>query len=374
MGSLDDPSFSLPEFSTPWTETPLIHSTALSRATGSRIYLKLENVQPSGSFKSRGVGNFVLQKVIQNQHQRLHYHHQNGFGNLGRPAFYTVSGGNAGLACVGAASSLECAATVVVPLTTSPAMIKRLRLAGAADVIQTGVNLAEAERYLHQHLLQDTEHQSPQKQGEDGIPAFVGTEAQEPAIHQPKFYVPPFDHEDIWDGNAGIVRELPFKPDAIICSVGGGGLFVGVMQGLQERGWLGEVDVLAVETEGAASLAESLKHKQLVALDKITSLATSLGVSKVCQRAFDWARWDGAKVQNIVLSDKDAVNACLRFADEERMLLEPACGVNAAACYGGWLNKLVPGLKEDSKIVLIVCGGSNVTLDTIRQWQEMLEG
>ncbi|KAF3348092.1 hypothetical protein VdG2_03818 [Verticillium dahliae VDG2] len=68
----------------PWIETPLISSPELSRAAGCNILLKLENLQPSGSFKSRGVGNLVLRAVAASASADVH--------------FYCSSGGNAGLA------------------------------------------------------------------------------------------------------------------------------------------------------------------------------------------------------------------------------------------------------------------------------------
>ena len=127
----------------PWIETPLIWSRSISKAAGCNVYLKLENTQPSGSFKSRGLGNFVKARLAENaQH-----------GN-GKPThFFCSSGGNAGLACVHAAVTLDCPATIVVPLSTSDYMIQKLRDAGAKDVVQIGETWSEADRFLHETLL-----------------------------------------------------------------------------------------------------------------------------------------------------------------------------------------------------------------------------
>ena len=72
----------------------------------------------------------------------------------------------------------------------------------------------------------------------------------------------PFDHIDIWEGNSTLVDELyeqlgGVEPDAIVCSVGGGGLLSGVLLGLARYAWH-NTTILAIETHGADSLARSL--------------------------------------------------------------------------------------------------------------------
>ena len=293
----------------------------------SRIFLKLENLQPSGSFKSRSMGNLVRRALL--THPSPHLTH-----------FYCSSGGNAGLACVTAAHTLGRPATVVVPLTTKPLMIAKIKNAGATDVIQTGVSWAEADMYLREELL---------AKDENGV------------------YVPPFDHEDVWDGAATIIEEWEEKPDALICSVGGGGLFCGLMRGLERKGW-GDVKVLALETKGAESFHKSLEKGELIRLDKITSIANSLGATRVAEKAFEYGQWKN--VRSAVLEDREAVMGCWRLADDERLLVEPACGVNVALCYDGRLKKLLPELTAESKVVIVLCGGATVTLKMLIEWRE----
>lgn len=105
-------------------------------------------------------------------------------------------------------------------------MVAKIKTAGATEVIQVGESWKEADQYLRGEVL---------PKDANGV------------------YVPPFDHEDVWKGNSTIVEELEAKPDAIVCSVGGGGLFIGIQMGLDQRGW-GDVTVLALETDGAQSL------------------------------------------------------------------------------------------------------------------------
>ena len=65
------------------------------------------------------------------------------------------------------------------------------------------------------------------------------------------------------------------------------------------------------------------------------------------------------------------MNYFLRFfLDDHRFLVEPACGAALAAVYEpGMLHDIFPA--SDQSIVVIICGGSTVTLDLIRQWDEM---
>jgi L-serine/L-threonine ammonia-lyase len=232
-------------------------------------------------------------------------------------------------------------------------MLQKLADLGA-DTRTHGRHWSEADAFLREELLAKDPH---------GV------------------YVPPFDHQDIWEGNGSIVDELETQMravggyDAVVCSVGGGGLFAGLMGALERYGRLGDghrgVKVLAMETRGADSLACSLKNKALSRLDGITSIATSLGASQVAQKAFDWAQ--RPEVTNCVLSDAEAAIASVCFADDERIMVEPACAVSIATAYNGTLAELYPELTPEEfaklNIVIVVCGGSKVTLQILEEYR-----
>ncbi|KAF1967119.1 tryptophan synthase beta subunit-like PLP-dependent enzyme [Bimuria novae-zelandiae CBS 107.79] len=326
-----------PKLPCPWRETPLILSSILSKHARCQIYLKLENLQPSGSFKSRGIGNFLLshlQSADAEQRDKTH--------------FYSSSGGNAGLACVHAAVTLGVPATIVVPMTTTQYTIDKMRAAGAADVLQEGASWYECDQYLRETVI-------PRAKDAGEIPV----------------YVPPFDAEEIWDGHGTLVEEviaqMPSgqKPDAILCSVGGGGLFCGIIRGLKKAG-LDATPVLAVETEGAHSLALSLEKGELSTLPAITSIATTLGARTVAPQAFAYGQ--RPSVKSVVLTDKDAIEGCVRFADDERIMVEAACGVSLSLCYGNKLRQYLSDLTEKSRVVVVVCGGSNITAEMLAKW------
>jgi L-serine/L-threonine ammonia-lyase len=303
--------------------------------TCSKIYLKLESLQPSGSFKSRGVGQYLLSRLAKaSSSDKIH--------------FYISSGGNAGLACSCAAVSLGAPVTIVVPMSTTPYMISKIKDSGAKDVVQIGESWAEADAHLREILIPEAK-----ARGEAPI------------------YVPPFDAQEIWDGNATLVEEvleqLPGPPDALVCSIGGGGLLSGIMQGLDAAKYP-DTRVLAVETEGAHSLALSLEKGELATLPGITSIATSLGARRVAAKAYEYAQRNS--VTSVVLKDDDAIEGCIRFADDERIMVEAACGVSLALCYSGRLKERLPGLSAKSKVVIVVCGGSNVSTEMLHKWVE----
>lgn len=299
--------------------------------------MKLDNLQPSGSFKSRGIGNLMLRAI------QLH-------GPSKPIHFYCSSGGNAGLACVNAAISLNRPATIVVPVTTSSLMIGKLKTLGA-NVHQHGASWLEADTYLRAEFLE---------KDPNGV------------------YVPPFDHVHLWDGAATMVEEMDQDIgdyDAVICNVGGGGLFCGVMEGLLARkhGRGKPVQVLAVETKGADSLTQSVAEGEHSTLPEISSIATSLGARKVAEQAFLWAQ--RPEVTCLALPDAEAAMASVRFADDERFLVEVACGVSIATVYGGHLRQILGrGMSDDQwsrqRIVVIVCGGNNVNLEILENYRE----
>ena len=189
-------------------------------------------------------------------------------------------------------------------------------------------------------------------------------------------YCPPFDHPDIWAGNAILITEILTDlageaPKAIIASVGGGGLFCGLQLGLIKNG-LPHVPIIAVETYGADSLAQSLLAGKNTTLPGITSIATSLGASRVADTTLELAQHPN--IHSVVVEDAQAARACVRFAEEERGLVEAACGASLSVCYEGILKKALPELKREDKVVVIVCGGSNISLNMLEEYRKVYGG
>lgn len=234
-------------------------------------------------------------------------------------------------------------------------MLNKIRAAGASEVIQHGPTWADADKYLRESVLVEANNR-----GETGI------------------YVPPFNHPDIWAGNATIIPEIKQQlpaltrgndePDVLICSVGGGGLFNGVVDGVEAASWT-QTRILALETHGADALNKSLAEGKQITLPGITSLATSLGAVRVSDRTYELAS-TRKQVTSWVFSDAEAAMGCWRLADDERLMVELGCGVNVAPCYGGRLSKVLGReVSPDMKVVIVLCGGSAVTVDMLSGWK-----
>jgi L-serine/L-threonine ammonia-lyase len=303
-----------------YTQTPLWHSVPLSAAAGVPILLKMEALQPVGSFKARGMG-----AACQASHA------------AGVMRVVCSSGGNAGYAVAYASRQLGMQATIVVPETTLPRSRQLIQQEGATLIVH-GKVWDDAHAY--------------------GL---------ELAAEQGADYIHPFDDPIIWHGHASMVAEIAeagVKPGLMVVSVGGGGLLCGLLEGMHAAGWV-DVPVLAVETEGAASFAASIQAGQLVTLPAITSIATTLGARRVTHRALEWS--GRHPIHPWTVTDRQALDACLRFADDHRLLVEPACGAALSAAYQ-------PSDFLDGKgpVVIIVCGGAGVNRLQLEEWDRNL--
>lgn len=299
--------------------TPLILHPGLSTAT-RRIWLKLENLQPGGSFKMRGLGLLCEQAAQQ-----------------GKRRVVCPSGGNAGLATAVAAARLGLQACIVVPQTTPQATRERIARTGAEVLVQGQVWDEANERALELSASADSE------------------------------YVPAFDHPVLWQGHSTMVDEIledcP-QVDALVTSVGGGGLLAGLLTGLL-RHQRQDCLIVACETTGSASFAAGLAAGHPVRLERIETVASSLGASRV-------AAWPLAQIQrfayrSLVLSDAEAILGVVRYADDLRQLVEPACGVSLAVAY---LDH--PAIAAARDVVIVVCGGVSISARQVAQWSALL--
>jgi L-serine/L-threonine ammonia-lyase len=298
-------------------DTPLLRAPPELFGPERTVWLKMDALQTSGSFKMRGVGRLVQQRVAE-----------------GARAVVCASGGNAGMAATLAARACEVPVTIVVPQTTAAAVREAIAARGATVVVH-GAVWDES----HEHAV---------------------------ALAQARgaVYVHPFDDPLLWDGHATLIDEVVRTGvafDCVVASVGGGGLLAGIVEGLRRNGLHG-VPVIAVETDGAASFAAALAAGAPVTLPAITSIATSLGARRSMPRLLELAREH--EIISAVVSDKQAVQACARFADAMRVLVEPACGAAIAAL------EAHPSVFARFKAPLVeVCGGMDVSLARLAQWR-----
>lgn len=203
-------------------------------------------------------------------------------------------------------------------------------------------------------------------------------------------FIHPFDHELLWTGHSTLIDEIVeagVVPDAVVrcrrppvanllfslvgphaalliqhqvCSVGGGGLYIGIVRGLQRHA-LAHVPVVAVETIGCDSMCSSVQHGQHVTLPAITSIATTLGAKRIADEAWQLCRSHPTRCVRV--TDAAAVRACRRFLDDHRVMVEPACGAALAAVYDA-----APELQGFKCVVVIACGGSTCTAAMLEDW------
>jgi len=305
--------------------TPLIRSAPLSNKLSCDVFFKMDCAQPPGSFKLRGIGATVKEAVDQ-----------------GADGVVSSSGGNAGLATAHAARALGIACTVVLPTTTPDAVRLKLEKEYGAEVIVEGAVWDEANERAK----------------------ALASEYKRPLVH-------PFEGEKTWEGHSTLVQEvdaqlaeLGLSMDAIVCCVGGGGLLAGVLRGVGDRD---DCAIVAAETHGADSFAQSFKAGTPATIP-ITSIAKSLGAGTPSPTVLKDAL-ASKRVYTHVVSDGDAVRACLNFADERRVLVEPACGAALACVYGDD----VPAVLRDRRCVVVeVCGGAVVGVEQLNEWAREL--
>ena len=300
-------------------KTPLLESTPLSQISGAKVWLKMEAMQPSGSFKLRGIGRACTYYV-----------------SKGVQKLISSSGGNAGIAVAYCGRKLGVPVTVVVPESTPERAIDTIRNE-QAEVVVTGESWQEA----HDHAQ-----------------SLCGANCE--LIH-------PFDDPLLWEGHATLIDEVVesgLRPDVVVLSVGGGGLLCGMVEGLHKHE-MADIPVLAVETQGAASLAGSLAAGSHVELERITTVATSLGAKKVAARAWEWC--SRHEIISHCVTDLEAVESCLKFVADHRIIVEPACGAALAPVYAQH-----PHLTDKKQILLVVCGGVGVSFEQLTQWKNEL--
>jgi threonine dehydratase len=284
--------------------TPLIHSATLSALLGARVYLKLECLQKTGSFKPRGAFNKML-SLGETERRR---------------GVVAVSGGNHAQGVAYAARQLGISAVIAMPQSTPRNYLDATRGYGADIALTPDIASAFAEA----RRLQD----------------------------EGRVMIHPFDEPLVAAGQGTIgleiLEDLP-EVQRVYVSIGGGALIGGVASAL--RGVKPEIRVVGVETHGADAMAQSLAAGRLVELPAITSIARTLGAPKVCDFTLNLVRELVEEV--VVVDDAAAMAALILILERTKYLTEPA----AACCLAAALRHK-ERFRPDDHIVLLMCGGN----------------
>ena len=294
--------------------TPLEYSPYFSELTGANVWLKLENLQITGSFKLRGAFNKLLSLSPKQAESGC----------------VAASSGNHGAAVAYAMSKLGVSGVVFVPETASSAKVDAIRRAGA-EVQFFGTDGLDTEQHARQY-----------------------------ATDSGMTYLSPYNDADVIAGQASCGVEIADqidRVDALIVAVGGGGLISGV------AGFLKSVhphmQVVGCQPAASAVMAASAKAGQLLDLPSEPTLSdgTAGGIEagaitfELCQSVVD---------DYVLVSEADIAESMREFIDAHHMLLEGAAAVPLAAL------KQTGDRFQGRDVVAVICG-ANINRDTLRR-------
>jgi threonine dehydratase len=294
-----------------------LHETPLCKLPGAalgvdcaEIWLKLEQLQTSGSFKARGMLNRLLSNPIPPS------------------GVIVASGGNAGIATAAAAKLLGVPCEVFVPTISSPAKQARLRALGASLQV-TGNAYADA---LAACLERQKETGALLTHAYDQAEAVLGAGTLA----------------------AEIDRQSGAAPDSVLVSVGGGGLIAGIASWYADSA----TQVIALEPELAPTLHAARQASKPVDVSVSGIAADALGAKRIGSIA--WPITQQHVQQSLLLSDEAIRNAQLWLWQHLQIAAEPSASLGLAALQTGQYQP-----KKDEKICLVICG-ANLDLATLK--------
>ncbi len=283
--------------------TPLVHSDTLSRATGAEIFLKLENLQPTGAFKERGAANRIA----------LLTPAERACGVI------AMSAGNHAQAVARHASLAGITATIVMPRFTPTTKIMRTRAWGA-EVVLHGETLAEASD--HAYAL---------------------------AAREGLVFIHPYNDPAIIAGQATAALEIiADQPDldALIVPTGGGGFVAGCTIAAHARA--PHMQVFGVEVETYAGFAQALAG-QPIAVGGAT-IAEGIAVRDIGSLPLAILRAHHAEI--LVVPEAMVEQAIAMLVEDAKLVAEGAgaAGLAAILCF--------PERFKGKRVALPICGGN----------------
>ncbi len=285
--------------------TPTIYSDTLSELFGKEVFLKLENLQKTGSFKIRGA-YYKLSQLTP---------------SMKKGGVVAASAGNHAQGVAWASSLLGIHSTIVMPEGVSLAKQMATQFYGG-EILLFGQNTDEALGHA-------------KKLAKEGKP-----------------FVHPFDDEQVIAGQGTIgleiLKEVP-EVEAIIIPVGGGGLVSGIATIVKKR--RPRVKIIGVQSIHAPSAFYSLKRKKIVEGKVKPTLADGIAIRRVGEITFPMIQ---RGVDEMVTVNEDEIaSAILMLMERKRVVAEGAGAAPLAALLSG-------GLKIRSKKVVLVISGGNI--------------
>ncbi|WP_078549935.1 threonine ammonia-lyase [Litchfieldia alkalitelluris] len=291
--------------------THLDHSTTFSKLGNNEIYLKLENLQKTGSFKARGSYNKMMSLTPEELEKGV----------------IAASAGNHAQGVAYSSSQLNVPCTIVMPKGAPLSKVEATKRYGA-NVELHGTTFDEALEYAL------------------GLQKELGAT-----------FVHPFDDLAIiaGQGTVGIeiFEQLP-EVDAVVCPVGGGGLIAGVALAL--KALKPSVKVFGVESRACPSMKESLEANKPIVTKSLPSMADGIAVKKPGQLTFDIIK---QYVDDIfIVEEMEIARTMLLLLERNKLLVEGSAATSLAAM----LYHKIP--IENANVVPIITGG-NVDMNFI---------
>lgn len=295
--------------------TPTVPDHALGDRLGRSVRIKAELLQRTGAFKPRGALNWIRSA----SREEL------------APGLVTVSAGNHAAALAWAARAAGVKLTVVMPEAASPFKVDATRHYGAEVILHGDINDALA-------LLD-------RKVREDGLTL----------VH-------PYDDPRIIAGQGTVGLEiLEQAPDTgtILCPVGGGGLISGIAIAVKQL--QPDIRIIGVEAEGAPTLAHAWHEGGPTRLERIQTMAASLGAAIAGEHTYRLSR---QYVDELIRVPEGSIREGVRhLLARAKLHAEPGAAVTTAALLDGTVDP--DTLPETGDIVTVVTGG-NMSTDELR--------
>jgi len=283
--------------------TPLKETRHFSKMVGATLYLKMENLQHTGSFKVRGATNRILKLTLEEKTRGV----------------VAASAGNHAQGVASIAAQRGIPATIFMPETTPFVKLVSTRGFGA-EVILTGKNYDEA---------------------------YV--EAKKYCKERGSVFIHAFEDDDIIAGQGTVALEILDKLpefDRILVAIGGGGLISGIATALKEKN--SKIEVIGVQTESAPSMYEAFhKNEILSPLILKPSIAEGITVKQASPKTFEIIR---KYVDDVVLvSENEIASAILLLMERSKTVVEGAGAATMAAALKG---------HAKGKTVVLLSGGN----------------
>lgn len=293
------------------TRTPIIHSSTLSNLFGFEVWLKLENLQKTGSFKVRGAFNKISSLTDSEKAKGV----------------VAASSGNHAQGVAWASSLLGVRSLVIMP-SIAP-IVKFVATKGyGAEVMFHGENFYEAYRFAINYAK------------ERGL-AFI----------------PPYEDDLVIAGQGTIgleiMEDLP-DADTVVVPVGGGGLISGIASAIKET--RPSMTVIGTEASASNSCVESIKMGRPTEAKERPTIADGIAVKKVGDRTFAAIM---RYVDRVVEAGEDSIaGAILQLLERKKLMVEGAGAVGVAAAMEG-------KLPSSTRKAVFVLSGGNIDVTTL---------